>query len=340
MEKTHYESMVSEPRFQMHKAFSILDASMDTDNPTWEGFSQTEVIQEALKMPYDAKDVMSTNQMLFHMYAYHKGLGRTYEVHPDIADMLLNTKLDVDTVLVKSPFPEIVINVPTGLLEVFNDRTGMHSIYTIYVNFQEESPTNKMLRVLLVGKANENSMHQYDDGFYYFRVPLKEGKISTCLDECLEKWKDDPLQKTFGSQNDTNLVPRAYQFVLNILLYITSSESDIRVEKAQYDVMSKRLEGLKSKGKIQKLQKRLAKESQINRYVIGSSINLTPEERELYKSLRSGNRHQIRYPVGGHWRAQWYGPKEASYQKPKWIRPHFRGPEIAELIKSKGVLKS
>lgn len=160
------------------------------------------------------------------------------------------------------------------------------------------------------------------------------------LKEGMENWEKDPRHAVFSTKNDTEVLPRAFQFVINILLYITSADCDVIHHNASlYRDMVKRLDGLKSKAKKQKLQKRIDRESGISRYIVGSSFQLSREEKMLYDTIKSSGKHKLRYPVGGHWRKQWYGHKDAQYQKPKWIRPHFRGPELAELIKSIGLLK-
>jgi len=341
MKPTHYELLINGKVFPAAEIFDDLKNDLPHEGFTFEQFIQSGFMKEvALQIdPSNERDMTANAQILFHAYSYHIGMGRTYEVTEPIAEMLLNTKLDVDIRLVKSPFTEIQIVVPP-LLKLYNNITGMHDIWCIYVNFHETSDTDKLIKILCVGKANEKSMHELDDALFYFKVPLTEGKVSENLKRELENWHIDPNYGRFSCNTtyDEHIIPRLFYFVLNILLYITSEHSDIRFIKSPYEDYKERLGRLKSSGKIKKLERRMEKESKISRYVIGSSIKLSSEETDLYDAVkRAGPR--IRFPVGGHWRMQWVGHKNEQTQKLTWVRPYLKGPEIAELIKNIGTLK-
>lgn len=339
MEKTHYEMMLSEWS-SISKSFDILKQSLLKEGFTWEEFMGTKTMQEHARydLVYGARNVMTSAQILFHTYSYYIGKGRTYRICDDIAEMLLNTKLDIDTCMVKSPFREIQLVLPSEipLLNVYNESTGYHKAAWIYVNFHEDL-THKMVRILIVGKPNESSVHKYDDAIFYFRVPLYEGKVDQSLKLCLENWKNDPLHETFAAAKEEEMLPRIFHFVLNVLLYLTSHDADIIRELTEGERLVKKKAGMKSSGKIKRIDRKLSGLSKIPVYYVGKNIQLSSEERELYRN--TGSKHSVRYPVGGHWRMQWYGPKDSQYQKQIWIRPYFRGPELAELIKSTGVIQ-
>jgi len=191
---------------------------------------------------------------------------------------------------------------------------------------------------MCVGKGNEKSRGSFDDALFYFKIEFKPGTIMESLQREIEEWKKHPNHAILSTMNDTEVMPRLFQFTLNVLLYLTSADCDISIEKSQYDNMEKRIQNLQNTAKVRKLQHKMEKESRLHRYFIGRSFKLSPEEISLYNAIRSG-KHKVRYPVGGHWRLQPYGPRENPIKKSKWIRPYFRGPEIAELIHNIGVLK-
>jgi len=337
MEKTHYETVVY-GEFSVLEILEELRKELPSEGVTWNRFSQASLIQSMEASGRGNAALRMTNyQILFHTYCYHYGSGRTYEVRESIAEMLLNTKLDIDSGLVRSPFSEIMILVPP-LLKLQNPETGLHDIYCFYVNL-EESAGQRALRVMCIGRPNDKSVHELDDAVFYFRINLDYGKVSECLKRSIDEYHAKPEFAQFVTDEEMEILPRLFHFVLNILLYITSADADIRLLKSARSEMESRMEGLKSPVKIRKLQQRIDKESRVHRYIVGDSIHLSPEEADLYKAIRYSGKHRIRYPVGGHWRLQWVGPKETQEQRPTWIRPHFRGPEIAELIRNVGVLK-
>jgi hypothetical protein len=340
MGRTHYEEMLYGGYFPLKEYFELLKKELPVEGFDWERFVETEAISNLPKIMdtqgYPPQDISLAAHILFHQYSYYIGSGRTYEVTGGIAKMLINTKLDIDTYLLKSPFREIILVPPPGLLKVYNKYTGWHEVYTIYVNLDEKSDTDKLLRVLVVGRANEKSANKYDDAAFFFKVKLGEGNVFDNLERYMAEWEKDPIQPLFKTENDTEIMPRIFQFVLNVLLYLTSQDSDIRVEESQYKEMEKRLAGLKNPAKIRKVQQRMEKAPRGQRYIVGSSIHLTTEEQKIYESTATG---KIQWPVGGHWRKQWYGPLGSQYQRQKWIRPYIKGSELADLIKSVGVIK-
>lgn len=337
--KSHYEEMLYGGFFPLAQYFELLKKELPEEF-SWDEFVETQTIkslpQRMDSQGFPPQDISLVAHIIFHQYSYYLGAGRTYEVSNGIAEMLLNTKLDIDTDLLKSPFREIILMPPPGLLQVYNRYTGWHDVYTIYVHLDERSPIDKMLRVLVVGKANEKSTNPYDDAAFFFKVDFKEGNVFDNLDTYMKEWEKDPLHDTYSTENDTEVMPRIFQFVLNVLLYLTSQDADIRHKDSQYQDMAKRIKGLKSAGKIRKLQQRMEKEPVERRYVVGSSVHLSTEERTLYQGVAKG---RLKWAVGGHWRKQWYGKRGEQYQKPKWIRPYFKGSELADLIRSVGVIK-
>jgi len=143
MKKTHYESLIY-GQFSMLKLFEKIEQHLPTENFTWESLTQVPIIKEIIDSVIDNKkfeDALTVSQVIFHSYAFYKGAGRVYEVSDSIAEMLLNTKLDVDVSMVKSPFREIIILVPENLIQIFNRDTGMHNVYTIYANLEERDLT-------------------------------------------------------------------------------------------------------------------------------------------------------------------------------------------------------
>ena len=220
-----------------------------------------------------------------------------------------------------------MIILPSNLLQVYNKDTGYHDVYTIYINSKETSATDKELRILCVGKPNKYSEDDFDDGIFFFKISLLDGKVMESLKDGNDLVGNDAFK------------PRLFQFVLNTLLYITSKDCDMSLRKSQYPGMLLKLKGLKSPRKRKKLESKLRRESTMGRFIVGGSVELSKGEEKLYRVVRSHGKHSVRYHVGGHWRLQWYGHEKDKYQLQKWIKPHLRGPELANIIKSVGIIK-
>jgi len=337
MKRIHLEKIL-DGLWPIDHLFEYLDRDLPSAEYSWDEFVHTGIMKELAQYGGSPTDLMSVAQMLFHSYAFQKGAGKIYEVSDSIGEMLLNTKLDIDTSLVKSPCLETIIVIPDNLIKVRNVNTGWHWAYNIYVNFKEFSDYDKIIKVLCVGKENENSSNELDDALFYFKVSLKDRTVSESLKKEMDGFKNNPDSYLYSNEEDWKVMPRLFYLVLNVLLYVTSADCDIKEIRSQRPEMEKRIQGLKNPAKIRKLIQKCQKESRYSHYMIGSSIVLSPEEKQLYEEIQK-RRLSVRFLVGGHWRAQWYGPKDNQVQKPKWIRPFFKGPEIGEIIKSIGVIK-
>lgn len=326
--------------FHMNETFSDIFSRLSSTPFTWDEFTKLGEATKILpKYGFGGNDVATNTsivQVMYHLYAQWLCDGRTYELSPGMAEMFLYTNPDIDSSLLMSPFFEIELMIPPGMFDIYAEPVGYSKVHTIMVNLCEKEG-HRILRTLLIGTPSGN-IEDIRLGTFYFKLELEEGKVSECLAKHRKDWTDNPMSKVFGSPNDNAVLPKAFQLVVNTLLYLTSPESDVRLQKSKIAEMRSKLNGLKNLGKRRKLAKKMEREASVSRYLIGGSMTLTKEERTVFSNYRDG-KHSFRYPVGGHWRAQWYGPKEARYQKPKFIRPHSRGPEFADYVKSIGLIK-
>jgi hypothetical protein len=129
--------------------------------------------------------------------------------------------------------------------------------------------------------------------------------------------------------------------LFNFLLYINCENADLCLDTAKTDAIRKKLaafNGAKKKTRKQKqLEQDYAKEKKRSIYLVGKNIRadqfygVTATSDEARKILK-------RFRVRGHFRNQPYGP-ERSLVKRRWIKPYWKGPDLAELINSGYVVK-
>lgn len=327
MKKTWYEK-----NFEIFKEnFYLLDKELP-NNYSYEEYLKTDFI--------NSKQIEEiTRKTFYHLYCYYRTIGRIYEVRETLTSFFLYTPINISTSLFKSPFEEIIISLPDNFYVLDNVNTSMKMpLKECYVNFIEKSSYDKKLSILFYGAFNEEK-----EGLMCFDVVLQKKTIDESLEDTFKKWEN-------GEINTKNEFPKDskeswlnyFKFVCNTIIYITSPEADIRKSNNLEDFQQK-LVAVKSPKKRKKLERKLESLTTLSTYIVGSSIDFSKEEIELYDKLKEfsmqGYKLNCRFPVGGHWRSQWYGTENNKYQRPKWIKPFLKGPEMAEIIKSIGIIK-
>lgn len=286
-------------------------------------------------------DLISVTELSYFLMGWELKPGRIYTVSPDTALLLLHTNLDVQTDIFRLPFDHIIVEVPDNVLFNYEGK----SISILYISMDHTEEGDEL--VILAGlKDNVQSVLKIRLRMYGFE------KISGSLEAFFkqtrkrdnEKMKEITKNGGFKylddwewNEHDEDVHRAILQFALNTVLYITSSDNDIRKEVNNKKSLEKKLR--KHPEKRTSIQERLKKASRFPcRYVVGESIRLSDQERDMFNRI-AHSKHRFRYPVSGHWRNQWYGSMDARYQKHIWIRPHFRGPEIADIIRTIGEIK-
>lgn len=311
-------------------------------------------LDEMLPEPFTYKDFVrspfvyrshdpTVQEAMYQVYCFHRYEGRVYEIRDSIADLLMHTNLDISTDLFNAPFRQIILSLPPDWLKVRDlDTPKLMDLTECYVNYEAPSNGPKKLRVMFVGK------YGIEEGMIIGRINLEGSNLKDAVDKAVTNTPVSALQghEVRIDREDRDNWRAYFQFICNAILYITSADADVRkANEHSRAPLEERLKGLKSASKIRKLQSRVNKISVLTPYVVGASVTLSDEERDMYAKLReetiNGRHHGYRYPVGGHWRDQWYGSKQAGNlkQKMKWIRPHLRGPEISEVLRTVGILK-
>jgi hypothetical protein len=178
----------------------------------------------------------------------------------------------------------------------------------------------------------------FNETTFYFRLELYPGKVRDQVKKYLEnKIKNDTeyLNKFGGIRNIDYFEDFAY-FILNSLLYITSKNPDLS-NYNPINVKSK-LQGLKSSAKKRKLEQKASKVSSYRIIVVGDNIKNDANDFEAIQDRRCG-KLTVRVLVSGHWRAQWYGNDKDRHTEIIWIEPYTKGPELADVINSRFVVK-
>lgn len=128
-----------------------------------------------------------------------------------------------------------------------------------------------------------------------------------------------------------------YRLIVNSILYLGSSDPEITLRTSGHAAIVEAASTIKSPEKRRKRIQKANRESAFDYSSVGDNVGVvTVDRRSDGDSTGSdfptaGSAPSIRFMVRGHWRNQPHGEGLAS-RRLVWIRPYFKGPDMAELV--------
>jgi len=299
----------------------------------------------------------------FHFKALEHYGKKIYEVAPDLSYALLPEHTAIKNYPadhLRLPFPAIYVDLPSKF-RIYNELTSWHQAEGAYIS-EDVLRSPRVWRIVLVAGKNENAEGlPYDDAIYHFTVFLKEGEtVDTCLKltaaHAMGEKTDQILVTPEGDIEISSEVieahreiwklmyehtVEAFRYIMNVVLYATSSEADQMLCYASKDYRALHDRAMRAKGKKRKkLFARLRERHDDEQHIyLGGSFTIDRKKvDEEEGESRTGTKQKVRYMVSGHWRSQAYG-KDRKLRKPLWIKPHWRGPEMAPVTERTRKLK-
>ncbi|MGY6277535.1 hypothetical protein [Methylomonas sp. MgM2] len=134
-----------------------------------------------------------------------------------------------------------------------------------------------------------------------------------------------------------------FRLILNSVLYLSSNEPDVIYRLSARESNISKANSIKSKLKSKKSRQLAKKESILDFVSVGENIGSIYIDKNRSRQGRISDfqdrkYRSIRYIVRGHWRNQAYGQNQ-SERKLIWIKPYYKGPEIADLVNRPYIVK-
>lgn len=336
--KTHYEHACDYLNTQIGLTSFLKEVSVAVgDDPEYTDFGTYLMESSILKASDSEANSSFLINILFHIYLMKMNHEKIYYTTPQLAVKLAQTDINVDSHFLKSPFREIYIQIDPGLFTV-SDPQGAHPVRGFYVFLKENKDKNvKEIRIMASAILKNSEDIPFNDTLFYYKIYFEPGKIKEQVKSSIEKNVKNKLDDLFkfGGISNINHIEEFTYFVINILLYITSKDPDIR-EQLPTNFRAK-IEGKKSAGKIKKLQKIAERATAYPIIIIGD--NIKDENNQVNEIIKAGGvgkwKLTTRLYVSGYWRIQWYGHADAKESKIIFIEPYYKGPELADVINKK-----
>lgn len=133
-----------------------------------------------------------------------------------------------------------------------------------------------------------------------------------------------------------------YRIVLNAVLYLSSDQAELTAKESPRREIEARAKGIASLPKRRKLLQTTGRFTALDYQEVGASVGpIVIQKGEADHSVGStggGGKPLVRFMVRGHWRRQPHGP-ESLERKLIWIRPYYKGPDLAATINKPYLVK-
>ncbi len=288
---------------------------------------------------------------------------KTFYFSNNLTDNLAETEIEIDPTLVRPPFDcslfvftaDSIINAACA---AFDSRVrpetpgGVVSAMVVYYPDRQTKDGVKFNSLLMAISYWEG----YRQVFYVKRevALIPGGSIEKALKT---EWNDllssdDLGAGTYCSPYGEDRATKDEEFytdglhlfriVLNAVLYLGSSDPDIVQKFSAKHEAKERAKKIKSRAKAKLARKEANRESALDYACVGENIapiviSPSPGSGPLENSGR-GRSFFARFIVRGHWRNQAHG-KGRTQRKIIWIKPHFKEPEITEVVNRPYVVK-
>lgn len=282
---------------------------------------------------------------------------KTFHVSSNLVEHLAHTNLEVDSELLRLPFDSclFVFGAKTAVnaFHAFEDDGSFVDINTPISVFAHSLPAEEGERKILFACWHANHKRSYS--FVKRELLIRK---SWNIDQTLKTDWDDIYSETgepdvvtineviFGKKGEDKVFYEKglmfFRILINTILYLSSSQPDLIGKLSPHDDLNAKLFSLKSKAKIKKVKKQIAETSQLDYMEVGENLPpIVVDKNQVSKTRGKSVNPTIsgkRFIVRGHWRNQVCGENQLE-RKLTWIKPYYKGPEMAELVNKQYVVK-
>lgn len=293
------------------------------------------LVREGHDRDYAIEDANYLASHFFYMANHEAHLRKTFFVDEAMAWMLANTALDVEGAMLKLPFPSCAfvftdpytLELAASLLRDVRDISTSRKSPTIMTAYLIDGPPvqggRALYAYLLFDAQTGHWPYMVNRDLIVRDGDDLEGVVESKFDD-LDTPDRDPLFETPELKKLLHLVVCA-------VLYATSAHAET-------------IKLVTGAGHSKKKKNRQPKKADVLLARSGDDVFHLPgtidigRVRMMRDLARTGEGRTIlkRFMVRGHWRR---APKGWKDPRPRWIEPHWKGPEVAAIIERKYRLK-
>jgi hypothetical protein len=268
---------------------------------------------------------------------------RIFRVSHNLTELLSSTDFKLELDQLELPFDAFYIAWDHSDIHISHEDGTLYPLEGCYIHKTDE-----------VDMSGGSKRNWTQINFMWVAKGYKETELGITIDDNLyhiqidmDKWRGELSSENFGplkqlsggdySDRDTgdalemstkNTDLRGLiNLAINTVLYITSDTPDLKNIPSPSSQIKLKNVGVK---KLGRLERKKSRASDIPYTEVGGAIQI-PGGPSSHASSK-GNLHlRVRFQVRGHWRMQPYG-EGLLKTKRIWIRPHFKGPDAAQVV--------
>jgi hypothetical protein len=235
----------------------------------------------------------------------------------DICRAMMETEITITGKEINLPYRALYVHVPKSIgMKISNKINGELDADGVMACMVNE----EMIFVVYGWPKVEGDIG--NASFNRFVIPLDfDGDMESFLSRQDVR---DKLDMLVGSGNGEDAI-KWLRIVINSILYMESEGADVDSSPDLPDKKQARADRLTKRQREKYIEKHANPWSLVR---IGHNLTIHEGIKKASGELRT------RFIVRGHWRNQAHGPNR-SLRKRKWIQPHWKGPEWAELMEGR-----
>jgi len=271
------------------------------------------------KMGYSQADFVAMPQLMYTVWVTEKTGRPVFEVRPDIMEALRDTDIpDFPLEDLKLPFEGIILKIDQDTFHGPAANTGV--LYVTQVD------SDRFRVVFDINDEDTHFMNLTTDGCHTLKQSIEKSTQATkeIPEHILKQYEESRIYFDYYDSD-------VFRFVINLVLYITSPDSDVKQDKTKIHALHQKLQATKKKNKREIILKQLRKAKDHKRYIVGANTKLTKEYKASLTDAGKKWALTHRFKVRGHFRKQACGK---GYQDHKriWVSPYWKGPTYAEML--------
>lgn len=263
---------------------------------------------------YKKAGLSNTNlfvRQMYHSYNLKYGGEKVYFFSSDVCDLLLNTRLTIDSEFIESPFPAMYLYTDQTKL-LLTDKTGTRPVHGVYLQLDRDLDGIKRMRFIATSGIEGIPDNKDINYFATIRVP-EHGYLEDIVDSQIESFMDGTSSFILNDDINMKMMKSVIMFIINALLYIGCKNVDFVNFKPENleDVMARK----KNPTKRDKVERLFGRVSQIPYILVNPNKKYSQTEQYGFGKKLD---HQVL--VSGHWRGQWLGSEKDSTRRKEIIR--------------------
>ena len=337
-------SKIAKSLDDMEKELTSGPLCSDYDNFCENFLSKFELKNFSAKKSYTIHDAIKE---IYGYFVFEKSGKQIFQLRPRMIDLLSSTDVPEEPLLFKAPYRSFCVQFPFGYYSYpllnLDEEWGAGVIDAAYLVFEEDlGGKERFINIVwIISTAGRIPVHG-EEIVFAIRFEVLDGSAASAVREAKKSLEariiSDAIKENKGFMG---VILKTICPMINLVLYLNCRDVDVKEvppEKYQFEISKARRLGPK---KGRHAYERAKQYTTMIVKSVGEEEGKHAKEWELSSEQR---RLTKRFLVRGHFRrykSERYSEdvRKRTEAQPQWIRPFWKGPEFAEVLRESYIVK-